>query len=539
MKSRTLAWLAASWAVSGLGCIVAVAESAGQAEPLASPTNTQSLVEAARVRDADAVRAFLEAAVYDVNASQPDGATALAWASHWDDLEMAGALIRAGADVDAANDLGVTPLMLASANGSAKMVGALLRASAAPDLARPSGETALMLASRSGSVAAVEQLVARGADVNAATAAGRTAIMWAAAERHPDVVRVLIDAGANVHARSVSVTPSAPQEGYVSAATRPPASRFIAVNPRIFPRDGDGDPPRPEGGFTPILYAVMAGNLDSVQALLEAGVSVDEVGPDGMTALMLTLIKRHEPLALFLLEKGANPHPTKPGYAALHLASATGQLDAAEAMLVRGVDPNVRLARPQRLVDTFESGVFRHPGGGRLTQIGSTPLIVAAKSVDAAMMRLLAAHGANPHLTTNDGTTALMLAAGLGKRAAQDMTYFDWTEPRAISALAAGLELGIDINAANVHGETALHAAAYQGANGVIEFLVESGADIDATNVAEQTALRVADGHLICCTSFFRFPSTVERLRELGADPDAGIQLIFGDTGESEDVARQ
>lgn len=127
MKSRTLAWLAASWAVSGLGCIVAVAESAGQAAPLASPANTQSLVEAARVRDADAVRAFLEAAVYDVNASQPDGATALAWASHWDDLEMVGALIRAGADVDAANDLGVTPLMLASANGSAKMVGALLR----------------------------------------------------------------------------------------------------------------------------------------------------------------------------------------------------------------------------------------------------------------------------------------------------------------------------------------------------------------------------------------------------------------------------
>ena len=535
MQQGVPAWPATIWAVGGLVCIGAVAESPGQRAFTTTPESSQALVEAAQARDVDAVLALLETDAYDVNAPQLDGATALAWASHWDDVEMAGALIRAGAEVDAANDLGVTPLMHASANGGGELVGALLEAGADPGLARPSGETALMMASRSGSVAAVEQLIARGADPNATTAAGRTALMWAVAERHPEVASALIDAGADVHARSVAVTPSAPAHAYRSKHVEP-ASRFIAANPRDFPRDSDGDPPRPEGGFTPLLYAVMAGNLDSVEVLLAAGVSVNDAGPDGMTALMLALIKRHEPLALFLLDVGADPHPTEPGYAALHLASATGQLDAAAAMLARGVDPNVRLERPQRLTDTFESGVFRHPGSGRLTQIWSTPLIVAAKSADAPMMRLLAAHGADPHLTTNDGTTALMLAAGLGKRAAQDMTYFDWTEPRAIAALAVGLEVGIDIDAANVHGETALHAAAYQGANRVVEFLVESGADIDATNAAEQTALRVADGHLICCTSFIQFPSTVERLRELGADPDAGIQLIFGDTGASEDV---
>ncbi len=538
MERRAPAWRAAIWVVVGLAYAAVVVESAGQTVSPTTPENSHALVDAAQARDVDAVLALLETGEYEVDAPQPDGATALAWASHWDDLGMAAALFRAGADVNAANELAVTPLMLASANGSAEMVGALVQAGADPGLARPSGETALMMASRSGSVAAVAQLIARGADVDAATAAGRTALMWAAAERHPDVVRTLIDAGADVHARTAVVIPSAPAHAYVNTHAKP-ASRFIAANPRGFPRDSDGDPPRPEGGFTPLLYAVMAGNLDSVEALLAAGVSVDEAGPDGMTALMLALIKRHEPLALLLFEKGANVHSTEPGYAALHIASATGQLEVAEAMLVRDVDPNVRLERPQRLTDAFESGVFRHPGSGRLTQIGSTPLIVAAKSADAPMMRLLAAHGADSHLTTNDGTTALMLAAGLGKRAAQDMSYFDWTEPKAIAALAAGLQLGIDIDAANVHGETALHAAAYQGANRVIEFLVESGADIDATNAAEQTALRVADGHLLCCTSFIRFPSTVARLRELGADPEAGIQLAFGMTGASEDVTER
>ena len=147
------------------------------------------------------------------------------------------------------------------------------------------------------------------------------------------------------------------------------------------------------------------------------------------------------------------------------------------------------------------------------------------------IMRLLAASGADPLLTTNDGTTALMMAAGLGKRASTDITYYEWTEDKAVEALSVGLELGVDINAANEHGETALHAAAYHNANRVIDFLVEAGADIDATNVAGQTALRVADGHLICCTTYVRHTKAVEQLRGLGADPDVGIQLTFGLTG--------
>jgi hypothetical protein len=157
--------------------------------------------------------------------------------------------------------------------------------------------------------------------------------------------------------------------------------------------------------------------------------------------------------------------------------------------------------------------------------------MVAAKSADAPIMRLLAAAGADPHLTTEDGTTALMLAAGLGKRASTDITYYEWTEEKAVEALAVGLELGVDINAANEHGETALHAAAYHNANLVIEFLVEAGANVDATNAAEQTALRVAEGHLICCTTYVRHTQAADRLRELGADPDLGIQLTFGLTG--------
>ena len=490
------------------------------------------LADAAQQRDIETVRALIEGSL-DIDAPQADGATALAWAVHWNDLAMTDLLLGAGADVNIANDLGVTPLMLASRNGSAPMVELLLQAGADPNAVRPAGGTALMMAARSGNPTVLRRLIAAGADVDAATSSGHTALMWAVAERHVRAVNLFAEIGADLHARTAVHTPP----GRTIVRDAKVLSRFEAVNPAALPRDGDRDPPRAEGGFTPLLYAVLAGEPRIASVLLAAGADVDDAGPDGVTALMLALIKRHEEIAILLLKAGANPNPSEAGFTALHLASATGSPAVAEALLARGADPNARLERPQRLTNSFEIGVFTSPGSGRLTQIGSTPFIVAAKSADARMMRLLAAAGADPYLTTDDGTTALMLAAGLGKRAATDITYYHWTEQKAVEALAAGLELGLDVNAANAHGETALHAAAYHNANPVIDFLVANGAHIDALNAAEQTPLRLAEGHLICCTTFVRHAEAAARLRELGADPEAGIQLTFGLTNYGDEGA--
>src|SRR5688500_13472001 len=79
------------------------------------------LLEAVKNGDKETVRALL-AEHLDVNTRSPDGATALHWAVHLDDLETAELLIRAGADVNAANDYGVMPLSLACTNGNAAMV---------------------------------------------------------------------------------------------------------------------------------------------------------------------------------------------------------------------------------------------------------------------------------------------------------------------------------------------------------------------------------------------------------------------------------
>ena len=175
---------------------------------------------------------------------------------------------------------------------------------------------------------------------------------------------------------------------------------------------------------------------------------------------------------------------------------------------------------------------------GRLNQVGATPFLMAAKSVDTGMMQLLLANGADPKLTTESQTTAMQLAAGLGKRQVSDMfvfiRYYQWDEEKAIAAIKMLLDLGADINEANEFGETALHGATYHGAQKVIQFLVERGANINAVNWADQTPLRLAEGHFYSGT-FLRYPETAALLLKLGADPKAGTQLMFGLNGYVED----
>ena len=121
------------WTLLLVACLAAAAASPVLAEP-----PDLRLLNAVRDTDRPALRALLEEGV-DVDAAQPDGATALHWAAYLDDLETARLLIAAGAVVDAANELGATPLYLACENGNPAMVRALLAAGASPDAALPSG----------------------------------------------------------------------------------------------------------------------------------------------------------------------------------------------------------------------------------------------------------------------------------------------------------------------------------------------------------------------------------------------------------------
>ena len=474
MRHRLLTGLLALLSVASLGA-----------------ASERGLTDAVKRGDVAMVHALIGQRV-DVNAPETDGTTALHWAAERDDAEIVGLLIRAGADVKAANRYGVTPLSRACINGSAAVIEMLLKAGADPDATLPDGETAVMTAARTGKVDALRVLIRSGADVNAKESrGGQTALVWAAAEGHGAAAAALIEAGADVHQRL-------------------------------------------KDGFTPLLFAVREGRIDTVRTLLKMGARVDETltvrtAPNTeqpmivrsqrtVSPLILAVQNAHYELAAVLLDAGADPNADADGWTALHeltwarragsgsnegpVGSGTmSSLELVKRLVAHGAPVNGRMTR-------------QAPVRTDLNMVGATPFLLAARFADPELMRLLLTLGADPLLPNDDNTTPLMVAAGVGVYSPSEDPG---TESEVLEATRLALELGGDVNAVDKNGETAMHGAAYMGANSVVQFLVDKGARIEIwnqQNKSEWTPLQIAQG-VYRTGSLRAMPQTVPLLRQL------------------------
>ena len=446
------------------------------------------LLDAARSADATRVITLLEQGV-PANARQADGATALHWAAHWDDAAMAEALVRAGADVDAANEFGATPLWLGCVNGSETMVEILLAAGADANAALPSGETALMTASRTGSAAAVRLLASHGADVNARELTReQTALMWAVAQQHAGVVEALVALGADIHART--------------------APRPRRIHTRTAGFDPTGVVDVVQGSNTPILFAARHGNLDAARHLVASGADVNDTAATGTSALVVAAHGGHTALALFLLEQGADPNAAEAGYSALHAATLRGDETLVAALLARGADADAPVRRGSPGRRNSPDYVLEHD------VVGATSFWLAAHFAEPAIMRALADHGAELQVVMEDGTTPLMAAAAARRRREPGLAANPAEDERLVlEAAKTAMDAGIDVNAVDSAGNTALHIAASRRLDTVVQLLADSGADLDALNDRGETPLARARGRGDDDNS------TVELLRRLGASP--------------------
>jgi uncharacterized protein len=470
---------------------------------LLSVTSLQAdsrLADAAQSQDNATVHLLLKQKM-DINAPQPDGTTALHWAVRQDDLETADLLIRAGANVKAANRFGATPLSLAATNGNAAMIEKLLKAGEdANAVVSESGDTVLMLAARTGKPDAVAMLLNHGADVNKTNATGQTALMWAAAERNSAAVQVLIDHKADVAAKTHQAPPPKPMDTIFSA-------------------------PFPVGGMTALLFAARQNDMKSAAILLAAGADVKQGAQDGTGPILVAILNGHYTLANFLLQHGADPNAVDgKGRAALYAAvdmrnlewstrpappekDPMTELDLIKALLAHGANPNARLTKkiPLRGQPSFD--------GRWANMIGATPFWRAAQSDDVTVMRLLKENGADPLLLTTDHTTPLMVAAGVGWSDGQS----HGSQSDAPEALKLCLEWGGDVNAANDVGYTALHGAAFRGANEVVRLLVEKGARMDVKSQEGRLPVNMAEGMHIGPGGWVEHEDTAALLRELMA----------------------
>ena len=458
--------------------LAAVALLAGASAAGAGARRGAPLVEAVKAVDVDRVRALVGDPAVDVNAAGPDGATALHWAVHQDDARLVALLLDAGADAGAANRYGVRPIALAAENGSAAVVERLLEAGADPNAALRGGETALMTAARTGDAATVRALLARGADPNARDEfRGQTALMWAAARGNAAAVHALAELGADVHART-------------ETAERAPGGNRLFYAP-------------PPTGFTALAFAARGGRLDALRVLLEAGADVNDTLSDGQSALVVAVANANWAAADYLLDRGADPNLAGAGWNALHQLVRTRRMntgfgfpgpipsggvdsiDVLRKMIALGGDVDARMT----------TNGMKDGQRNRLNRLGATPFFLAAKVTDTEAMRVLVEAGADAVTPNADGTTPLMVAAGVAIwNPGEDGGSLPGQEDEVLEAVKMCVELGNPVNAANYRGETALHGAAFRGANNVVEYLVEQGADLDARTALGYSPLAVADG---------------------------------------------
>jgi uncharacterized protein len=434
---------------------------------LAAAAGDASLVTAAKEGDRAAVQSLLAGRSKE-DIAGAEGTTALVWAATRNDVAMADLLLRAGANVKTANEFGATALYAAAAHQDPAMAERLLTAGADPNAALMSGETPLMEAARRGNLATVRALLSKRANPNAKESnGGQNALMWAISQRQSQVVEALIEGGADVHGGSKT-------------------------------------------GFTPLMFAAQKNDVDSARLLLRAGAKPNDAQPKtGLTPLMIASAMAHAGSVDLLLDNGANPNlADAAGYTSLHrvvrdsdyginLASKDAVLTIVKSLLKHGANPNARLSQDkEKAAEEIRNGAVQQAErrtAVTVTEIilqGATPLFLAAEVSNFDVIKALVEAGADPLLPTERGTTALMMTAGAGTDVQRERV--DEERTMAVETAKFLIERGADVNAAGQYGWTALHAAAYQGMNDLIEYLVSKGANIDQKDEFGQTALSIS-----------------------------------------------
>lgn len=457
-------------AVAALGCGAASAHAA------------DSLLEVAEAGDSAAAIAMVDGKA-DVNAHQDDGTTALHWAAYHDDLPLIRRLLKAGAKVNVANDYGSTPLAEGAERADPEVLRVLLEAGAGVESPNANGQTALMTVARTDIVDAAKVLVAHGANVNASEKwRGQTALMWASAQGRPAMVQFLIAHGAEVNARS----------------TVRDWPRRVTAEPR--PQN------RPLGGLTPLLLAAREGCAACAAELIKAHADMEMADPEGITPLIMSILNAQFDTAAVLIKAGANVNTwdiwgRAPLYCAVDYnttprggrpdrpsSDKTTALDVMDMLLKAGANPDMQL----KLFPPYRSLGQDRGADGMLT-VGTTPLIRAAKAGDLASVRLLLAHGAKADLPNSSGITPLMATAGIGSTTIDTRARFR-NEQKCMATAKLLLGAGVDVNAANSNGQTALHGAAQSGWNSLVQLLADHGAAISVKDHFGSTPLDVAEG---------------------------------------------
>jgi ankyrin repeat protein len=484
-------------------------------------------------------------------APYPDGSTPLQWAVFEGNIIEVKRLLAAGADPSVVNDYGVDAMQLAADASNTELLRLLLKAGANPNSVNADGETVLHLVARSGNLDAAKLLVNAGAQVDARERfGGQTPLMWATARRHPDLVQFLASKGADVNAHStvrdyLRVATAESRAKHLDRGGFTPLMYAARENcrecvPVLLKHRADVSLTDP-AGMPPLFIAMMNGNWDIAKRLIEAGSDVNQWDIFGQGPLNVAIAN--------LAVRGNNPLDRD-------VPDRTTAREVVKMLVERGANPNQQLYYHAAARTILGADIGR----------GTTPFLTACDSGDIAIVKLLLAHGANPRLATSDGQGPIILAtaartggtgfpnarmAGVaatprepieniaeGKRAGDGPRVNPTVELiRLLAASGADLNLMAKRNfLQRTRGGSALHYATRAGNKEAMAALVDLGIEVNAKDEDGLTALDYAMGRGY--TPFLQLPQAPRKdLADLLRSWGATVELAQTPTWQPEGAA--
>ncbi|KAK3263868.1 hypothetical protein CYMTET_27356, partial [Cymbomonas tetramitiformis] len=205
---------------------------------------------------------------------------------------------------------------------------------------------------------------------------------------------------------------------------------------------------------------------------------VDAEDAEGRTALTVALARGKEGAARALLEAGAGVNAGT-GQWPLHAAAKKGMEEMVRVLAVKGAEVDAedgegRTALTVALAFGQEAAAraLLEAGAGVNAGTGRRPLHAAAEKGMVEMLIELAGKGVEVDAEDREGRTALTVALAFGQE----------------GAARALLEAGAGVNAGT--GQRPLHAAARKGMEEMVRELVGKGAEVDAEDGDGCTAIQ-------------------------------------------------
>ncbi|MHC4509128.1 MAG: ankyrin repeat domain-containing protein [Planctomycetota bacterium] len=424
-----------------------------------------------------------------VNLRDEHGHTSVHHAVRAGNIETADWLIKQGADM--------SPVYLAAYRGNPSRIKTLLAGGASASEKDETGFTALHAAAAGGHRDVVEYLISQGADVKAEGGPGWTALSYAARGNAKEVVELLRAKGVGGGREVSRLLPVVIERGYREMVTI-----LVALGADIDVNNGEplttavrcghneivelliskgADVNAGEEVRVPLYTAAHLGRIDIAERLIDAGANINGLDTRNQGWPLEAAVDSEDMKMIeFLLSKGADVNKGG-GWSPLHHAVHVWNSDIVALLVRHGADIDQgdkwsSLGLAAWYVPEFVGLLI--DSGGNVNAVapkwGWTPLHWSAYGGTRGAFDLLVSRGADVNARTHEEETVLHLLVRWG----EDSDYVKFV-----------LSRGVNINAADACGWTALHRAVLYNRPEIVEFLIAEGADVNLKDSDGRTAL--------------------------------------------------